>query len=225
MPNQIIEVDGAFGSGGGQVLRTACALSTITKKPCRVFAIRKGRSKSGLMPQHLLGIQALAGLCHGKLEGDYIGSEEIKFYPGEIKPKELFVGGGTPHMLSGVPLAIKIETAGSIALVLQSLVLAGLFSPSEIKINFEGGATDTFFSPTIDHFQHVFLKNLEKMNGKAEINILKRGYYPEGGAELGAIIYPSRLKNLNLVERGNLKNILVISGASGTLKDKKVAER
>jgi len=210
MPNQIIEVDGAFGSGGGQVLRTACALSTITKKPCRVFAIRKGRSKSGLMPQHLLGIQALTELCQGKLEGDYLGSEEIKFYPGEIKQKEL---------------SIKIETAGSIALVLQSLILPGLFSPFETKINFNGGATDTFFSPTIDHFRYVFFKILEKMEVKVKVNILRSGYYPEGGAEVKAIIFPTKLKDLNLIERGQLKNILVISGASETLKGKKVAER
>jgi len=210
MPDQIIEIDGAFGSGGGQILRTACALSAITKKPCRVFSIRKGREKPGLMPQHLLGIRALTQLCNGRLEGDEIDSEEIKFYPGEIGQKEL---------------SVKIETAGSIALVLQSLILPGLFSPFETKINFNGGATDTFFSPTIDHFRYVFLKNLEKIGAKVKIDILKRGYYPEGGAEVKTIIYPSKLKSINLIERGQLKKILAISGASETLKDKKVAER
>jgi len=210
MPDQIIEIDGAFSSGGGQILRTAISLSVITKKPCRVFSIRKGREKPGLMPQHLLGIRALAQLCNGRLEGDEIDSEEIKFYPGEIDQKEL---------------SVKIETAGSVALVLQGLVLTGLFSPFETKINFNGGATDTFFSPTIDHFRYVFFKILEKMGAKVEVNILRRGYYPEGGAEVKAIIFPCKLKGINLIERGQLKKILVISGASETLKDKKVAER
>ncbi len=63
------------------------------------------------------------------------------------------------------------------------------------------------------------------MGIKIEINILKRGYYPEGGAKVEVIIHPSKLKSLNLTERGNFNKILVISGASDLLKGKKVAER
>jgi RNA 3'-phosphate cyclase len=210
MSYQTIEIDGAYGSGGGQILRTACALSAVTKKPCRVFNIRKSRPKPGLATQHLLGIQALAQLSNGRLEEDYLGSEEIKFYPGEIEAKDLH---------------IKIETAGSITLVLQTLLLPTLFAKAPIKITFDGGATDTFFSPTIDYFRYCFLKILEKTEGKVEINIIKRGYYPEGGANIEVKVYPSKLKKINLIERGNLKKIIAISGASEFLKGKKVAER
>jgi len=229
----VIEIDGSYGSGGGQILRTACALSAVTKKPCHVFNIRKLRPKPGLAQQHLLGIQALAQLCDGKLEGDFLGSEEIKFYPGEECRDRV---------------SVNIPTAGSITLVLQALIPPALSAPSPVKISFQGGATDTFFSPTIDYFQHVFLKILEKMlapsnsegicsgGGKLEINILKRGYYPAGGAKVEVTVYPSKLtphqnkiggglKSLNLTERGFLKKILAISGASIFLKDKKVAER
>ena len=206
----MIEIDGSIGEAGGQILRTACALSAVTKNPCLVYNIRKGREKPGLMPQHLAGIQALARLCNGSLEGDELGSQEIKFYPGQTYKERVFV---------------DISTAGSITLVLQTLILPALFAPHPIKITFEGGATDTFFSPTIDYFHYVFLKILEKLGAKGEINILKRGYYPEGGAGVEITLFPSKLKSLNLTERGELQKISVISGASELLQDKNVAER
>jgi RNA 3'-phosphate cyclase len=206
----MLEIDGSFGEGGGQVLRTALALAVVTKTPCRVFNIRRSRPKPGLASQHLLGIQAIAQLCNGELEGDFLGSEEIKFFPGQIQAKNI---------------KVKIETAGSITLVLQGLIPPSLFALEPIKIYFEGGATDTFFSPTMDYFKHCFLKIIEKMGVKVEINIIKRGYYPEGGAEARVEISTSQIKNINLTERGNLIKILAISGASDSLKEKKVAER
>jgi len=206
----MIEIDGSFGEGGGQILRTATALSAVLKIPCRVFNIRKGREKPGLQTQHLLGLRALAELCNGRLEGDYLNSTEIKFYPGEITKNKI---------------TIKIPTAGSITLVLQTLIPVCIFAKNPIEIYFDGGATDTFFSPTIDHFSYVFLKILEKMGAKVEIEILKRGFYPEGGARLKAKIFPTKLKPINLTERGEIKKILIISGASQALKSKKVAER
>ncbi len=217
MDNNFIRIDGSYLEGGGQILRTATALSAITGKSCHIFNIRKGRPKPGLATQHLVGIKALNQLCNGYLEGAELGSTEIKFYPGKIKID------GTPTPIN---LNVKIETAGSITLVLQSLILPSLFAPSPIKIIFEGGATDTFFSPTIDYFRYVFLKILEKMGAKIEINILKRGFYPSGGAKVEVKILPcSKLNFLNAVDRGVLKAIKIISGASETLKDKKVAER
>ena len=218
----MIEIDGSVQEGGGQILRTAISLSAITGKDCHIFNIRRRREKPGLFPQHLLGIQAVNQLCNGRLEGDFLGSEEVKFSPGKIQSEEL---------------RLKIDTAGSITLILQILTPVCLLAPGPVKIIIDGGATNTFFSPTMDYFQYVFLKILEKAGVKVEMSIAKRGYYPEGGAKIEAVIYPSKpapyrneisgtgLKKINLTERGQLRKIVAVSGSSESLKGKKVAER
>lgn len=210
----MITIDGGYLEGGGQIVRTALALSAITKKPCHIFNIRQNRPKPGLMTQHLLGIQALVEFCSGSLEGDELGSKEINFFPGEARRDRV---------------SVKIPTAGSITLVLQTLIPAALFSDKPTEISFGGGATDTFFSPTLDYFHYVFLKILKKTVEfgplPIEVNAIKRGYYPEGGAKVNVKIFPSKLKIFNLTERGKLEKIVVFSGTSELLKDKKVAER
>ncbi|HDJ30362.1 MAG TPA: RNA 3'-terminal phosphate cyclase [bacterium] len=211
----MIEIDGSIGEGGGQILRTASALSVITNKPLHVFKIRKGRKEPGLKTQHLLGLRALAQFSQGRLEGDFLGSKEIKFWPNQNFKRNI---------------SINIPTAGSITLLLQTLLLPGLFSQEGLEIRFRGGATDTFFAPTIDYFRLVFLKILQKIlpeSSKIDIQIKKRGYYPEGGAELEVKIPPlkGKLNSLNLLDRGNLRKISIYSGASELLKERKVAER
>jgi len=210
----MIEIDGSTLEGGGQIVRTATALSVITKKDCRIFNIRQSRKKPGLSYQHLLGLQASSRFCDGRLEGDFLGSQEIKFYPGSARNNKIL---------------INIPTAGSITLALQSLLLAVVFSLKKegraVDIIFDGGATDTFFSPTFDFFQYVFLEILEQIGVKTKINILQRGYYPEGGAKVEVAVSPSQIKGFNLTKRGKLRKILLYSGASKILKDKKVAER
>ncbi len=206
----MLEFDGSTLEGGGQILRTAIALSAILKKPCRVFNIRKGRKKPGLAIQHLLGIQSLAQLCGGQIEGGFLGSTEIIFYPGSEYKRSI---------------SINIPTAGSITLILQVLTPLSHSLPFPIEVSFKGGATDTFFSPTIDYFKYVFSRNLEKVGGMVEVEISKRGYYPEGGASVKAKIHPAKFKPINLTEREDFEQLLIFSGASATLKNKKVAER
>ena len=186
MSSDLIEIDGPAG--------LVCALSAVTKKPCRIFNV---------LPQDLLNIQTLARLCNGRIEGNC-------FYPGDIY---------------GERFSVNIPAAESIVLALQTLILPALFSPVPIKIIIDGGATDTFFSQTTDYFRFVFLKILEKMGVKIEVNILKRGYYPEGGGKVEVNIFPSKLKNLDLNERGELKRVLIISGASESSKEKKISEK
>jgi len=107
----VIEIDGSYDEGGGQIVRTASTLALLTGVPCRILNIRQRRREPGLRLQHLLGLRALAELCEARLKGDQIGSSVIELFPGKI---------------AGRNLNIKIPTAGSISLILQSLMPVAL---------------------------------------------------------------------------------------------------
>lgn len=204
----MIEIDGTTGEGGGQVLRTACYLSVITGQNFYIDGIRKIDKGGGLRAQHLAAINLLAEMSSAKKEGDKIGSTELLFSPQAIK---------------GGEYKVNIKTAGSVTLVLQTLLPPTLFASEPTTITIDGGATDTFFSPTINHFQYVFLPLLEKMGADIELVVKKRGFYPKGGALLKATIKPSTLKSINLVNPGQLKKVIALSGATDDLDG--VAER
>lgn len=205
-----ISIDGSYGEGGGQIVRTATALSAITGTPCRIYNIRKNRKNPGLAHQHTLALKALAELCNGRLQGAEIGSTEITLYPGTIKAAELNV---------------EIKTAGSITLVLQTLLLPAFFAPGRVEINFHGGATDTFFSPTIDYHRFVFSRLLGNMGLDARTEIARRGFYPRGGAQVRVVVFPGRPSSWKCTGRGRLMKIRIMSGASDILRMRRVAER
>lgn len=227
----MIKIDGSYKEGGGQILRTATLFSCVTGKPCHIFNIRKNRPKPGLAIQHLLGLEALARLCNAKLEGANLRSQEIWFEPSKIsayggppptedQPKAGTVGGQTKD------LKVEIPTAGSITLVLQTLIIPASFAKEPIKIHFRGGATDTHFAPTINYLQYVLLPIIHKLGYKIKIDIKRRGYYPKGGAEVEVIVYPVEpIKPIKLIKSGKLIKISILSYASKYLEKAKVAER
>jgi len=202
----MIEIDGSYGRGGGQILRTAIALSAITEKPFKITNIRSGK---GLKAQHLTGIKAVEKLTDGKLKNANIGSKEIEFIPGKIKAGDY---------------KFDVGTAGSISLVLQSLVPACIHADDEIVLEIIGG-THVKWSPTANYFQHIFCDFLDKMGIPIYIEILKYGFYPKGGGKIRVSIEPSKLKPLNLTERGKLIRHDVWSIATENLKKRNVAER
>lgn len=206
----MIEIDGSYGEGGGQIVRTACSLAVLTHSPVRIFNIRLRRPAPGLRPQHLLGVTALAEFSGGRLEGADVGSTELLLHPGSVSTGEL---------------QLKLATAGSIPLILQTLIPASLNRSESVMVGFDGGATDTPFAPPLDYLRHVFLWFLERMGISVDIAIARRGYYPKGGARLSAQMKPARPRPLSLLDRGKLRAIFLISQASESLKMRRVAER
>jgi len=205
----MIKINGDIFEGGGQILRTALALSIITNKPFEIDNIRKGRPKPGLKAQHLNCIEALKLLTDSKADTAKLGSETLIFHPNKIKTNSV---------------EIDIGTAGSITLLLQSLLLPCIHSDKTIKIKIIGG-TDVKWSPSIDYFHYVFLP---QMNHYAETKLIltNRGYFPKGKGSIELIIKPKKDKEkINLTKNRQLHLIKGISHASADLQKNEVAER
>lgn len=193
----MIEIDGSFGEGGGQILRTALSLSCLFNKPFRIFNIRKGRKKPGLMPQHLTSIRAAQLLSQADVKGDHAGSIEVSFVPREIK-------GGN--------FLFDIGTAGSAILVLQTLIPALIFSKGKSTVTLKGG-THASFSPSYHYVGEVFVPFLRRLGIKIELTIESYGFYPKGGGKISADLFPAHeVKPLMIMERGK---ILGLRGYSG----------
>jgi RNA 3'-phosphate cyclase len=205
----MIEVDGSYGEGGGQIIRTAVSLSALTGKPVKITNIRANRQPSGLKAQHLTGVKAVADICNAKVTGTEIGSTELTFHPGEIK-------GGTYDW--------DIGTAGSISLVLQALMPALLFSKKEFSISITGG-TNVKTSPPIEYFQHIFCDYLLRIGANVKLETIRHGFYPKGGGRVKLRLQPSALKPIEILERGKFLKTDVWSIASKDLQNAKVAER
>lgn len=211
----MIEIDGSHGEGGGQIIRTALALSAITKKSFRIKDIRKNRDNPGLAMQHLYCVKAMQKLCDAHVDGAQVGSMTLEFYPRELKPQTL---------------SIDIETAGSITLLLQSLLPACILSGGRCKINAKGG-TDVRWSMPFDYTANVLIPHLRRY-ADFEVSLLKRGYYPKGGGEVEIKIKPRfsmETKGLgpkiSLLDKGDLQVIKGVSHSSLDLEKAEVAER
>jgi RNA 3'-terminal phosphate cyclase (ATP) len=174
----MIEIDGSFGEGGGQIVRTAVALAAVTGTALKITKIRQGRPKPGLAAQHSQAILALAKICSARTNGVFPGSNEIFFEPGQIE-------GGNYR--------IDIGTAGSITLLLQCLLPAILKADKLTTLTIVGG-TDVRWSPTIDYFKFVFLPALEEFGAKIQLECKKRGYYPRGGGLVVLTVVPGNMK-------------------------------
>jgi len=204
----MIVIDGSYGEGGGQVLRTSLTLSALLSKPVRIENIRARRRKPGLQAQHLTGVRAIAQVCDAELDGADLGSLTLTFQP-QSSP-------GAGDYSFDVAEARKGGSAGATSLVFQTLLLPLAFAPGQSRLTVRGG-THVAWSPPFHYLKHVYLPTLARMGLEAQVEIEKWGWYPIGGGEMTALIRGQREIHpggLDLVERGALKRLWGISATS-----------
>jgi len=186
----MITIDGSFGEGGGQILRTSLALSLVTGKPFSIHDIRAGRKKPGLMRQHLTAVNAAAEIGNAAIKGNSIGSQAFTFDPETIK-------SGNFHFAIG--------SAGSCTLVFQTVLPALMISRGPSEIILEGG-THNPFAPPYDFLEKAFLPVINRMGPRVEAVLEKPGFYPAGGGRFKVSINPAGLNRVDLLERGKIIN-------------------
>ncbi|MCR3884094.1 RNA 3'-terminal phosphate cyclase [Methanotrichaceae archaeon M04Ac] len=178
----MIEIDGSFGEGGGQIVRTAVALSAVTGDPVRITRIRDNRPKPGLSPQHATAIKALARVADAEIQGVKPGSAEIIFRPRDLR---------------GGEYEVDIGTAGSVTLLIQCLLPALVFADSPATLIVRGG-TDVRWSPTIDYLSRVALPAFGEFAVRSTLSCERRGYHPRGGGIAVLKTVPGKLQRADL---------------------------
>ena len=182
-----ILLDGSYGEGGGQILRTALGLSALTGKPFAISKIRAGRKKPGLLRQHLACVKAATAICAAEVRSAEIGSTELTFTPREVM-------AGRYHFAVG--------SAGSSTLVLQTILPPLLLATGESVVSLEGG-THNPFAPPVDFLMAAFLPIVKRMGGEVDVAIERCGFFPAGGGRWTATIRPAKkLSPITLNERG-----------------------
>lgn len=205
----MITLDGSAGEGGGQILRTALALSAVTNTPVRVEQIRAGRARPGLMRQHLRAVESAAAVCGADVVGAELASTTLEFRPGPIEH------GGWK---------IDIGSAGSTTLVLQTLVpiLLHAAAPSSLVLS---GGTHNPAAPPVPFLDAVYAPLLGRMGATLDLEMERPGFYPAGGGRLHARLTPGRLEPMELMSRGGdvtLSFEAIVSGISASIANREL---
>lgn len=188
-PKDAIVIDGSEGEGGGQILRTSLALSLITGRPFHLVRLRARRHKPGLLRQHLTAVRAATSVGGAKVQGDALGSQELVFVPGPVKHGEY---------------TFSVGSAGSVTLVLQTVIWPLLHAPGSSQLAFEGG-THNPMAPPFEFIAEVFLPLLRRMGADAQVALERVGFYPAGGGRFTARVSGGEpLRPLHWHERGAL---------------------
>jgi RNA 3'-terminal phosphate cyclase (ATP) len=192
-----LRIDGSYGEGGGQILRTALALAALQGRPVVVDHIRASRRRPGLRPQHLRAARALAEITGGELQGDWEDSPRLAFRPGKTRTGAF---------------RFDIGTAGACTLLIAAILPPLLLAPAPSEVVVTGG-THVPFSPPYHFFAEIFLPVLNRMGANVQSELGRWGWYPGGGGEVRLRISPSRgLTGVSLEERGELRSLELLIG-------------
>jgi len=206
----MLEIDGGEKSGSGTILRMATALACIRGEGLHIYNIRKRRSRPGLRPQHLEAVLTAAKLCRADVQGAAVGSLDLRF---------------KPHRILGGEIAAEIGTAGSIPMLVMTILPICAFADQRVKVHVTKGGTDVLHSPTIHYLQRVLLPTLRKMGLNATLKVQKFGYYPVGMGEATLEAEPCHnLRPLRLEEWRHVEKMRGISVCT-FLKEQHVADR
>lgn len=203
----MLVIDGSHGEGGGQILRTALTLAVLTGRPTRIENIRAGRGNPGLRPQHLTAVRAAAAICDAHLEGDELGSQAVTLVPnGPPRPGDYAFD---------VTEAADNGSAGSVGLVLQTLLLPLALAGGESHLTLKGG-THVAWSPSASYVEHVFLPTMARMGLRADVELVQWGFYPVGEGEIRVTVpeQPGSLRPISLTERGDLQRVWGIAAVT-----------
>lgn len=185
----MLVIDGSFGEGGGQILRTSLAMSLITGTAVRLTRIRANRDKPGLRQQHLTAVLAAAKIGNCEVQGATVGSSEITFRPNKVAAGNY---------------VFPIGTAGSASLVFQTVLPPLLLAPGRSELRFEGG-THNSMAPPFDFLERAFVPLLKRMGADLEVSLERYGFYPKGGGAFTAKIGGGKkLAPIELIERGEI---------------------
>jgi RNA 3'-terminal phosphate cyclase (ATP) len=202
----MLEIDGSYGEGGGQVLRSALSLSMITGRAFRIVAIRAHRSQPGLRPQHLTAARAAASLCQAHLTGDTLGSSVLTF-----EPQSACAAG---HYRFDVSDATPSGSAGAVTLVLQTVLLPLALAKGRSEVTLLGGTTVPMSPPAL-YIEKVYLPSLFEMGVRVHLAHRLWGFYPEGGGEIAVEIRGDvQLRGHDYSERGELLRVEGVAFAS-----------
>ncbi len=173
----MIELDGSYGEGGGQILRSALVLSLLTGKPFRLLNIRAKRKNPGLRPQHLAALRAATTLGRAEVRGDRLGSKELYFFPREVQAGRY---------------RFAVGTAGAATLVFQTVLLPlALKGEGESELVFEGG-THVPKSPSFDDLDFAYRPWMARLGVGFRLELERPGFYPRGGGRFRAWIFPAK---------------------------------
>ena len=188
----MIVIDGSQGEGGGQMLRTALSLSLVTGKPFRMHDIRGKRSRPGVMRQHVTAVEAACAIGGADCAELAVGAGDLTFVPKRVEPGEY---------------RFAVGTAGSVCLVLQTLLPPLMIAERPSRLVLEGG-THNIGAPPFPFIERVFLPVINRMGPQVAARLVRHGFYPAGGGRIEIDIVPSAtLARLDLVERGTLRRV------------------